>query len=38
MYDVLKCECPPDSKRYENDEGMQICFSCGGWIEDLECQ
>ena len=38
MFDVLKCECPPGSERYENDEGMQICLSCGGWIEDLEHQ
>ena len=26
MYDVLKCECPPGSERYENDEGCQFVF------------
>ncbi|MBP0134498.1 MAG: hypothetical protein ITD40_06005 [Nitrosarchaeum sp.] len=35
MFDVLKCECPPGSESHENDEGMQICLSCGGWM-DLE--
>ncbi len=35
MQELLKCECPPGSKSYEDEEGMQICLSCGGWI-DLE--
>lgn len=35
MFDALKCECPPGSESHENDEGMQICLSCGGWM-DLE--
>jgi hypothetical protein len=38
MYEVLKCECPPGSKSYENDEGMQICSSCEGWIDSLVSQ
>lgn len=33
MSEILKCECPPGSESYENDEGMRICLSCGGWME-----
>jgi hypothetical protein len=32
--DVLKCECPPGSESYENEEGMLICLACGGWVEE----
>ena len=38
MYDVLKCECPPGSESYEDEDGMLICVSCEGWIEDSERQ
>ncbi len=34
MDDVLQCQCSPGSESYENDKGMQICLSCGGWIEE----
>lgn len=30
---VQKCDCPPDSSSYVNDDDMIICNSCGGWIE-----
>jgi len=33
MQEIVKCECPPGSESYENEDGMQICLSCGGWIE-----
>jgi hypothetical protein len=33
MDEIVKCECPPGSKRYENEDGMQICGSCKGWIQ-----
>jgi len=32
MDEILKCDCPPDSESYENEDGMQICVSCKGWI------
>lgn len=35
MQEILKCECTPDTERYEDSNGMQICVSCEGWI-DLE--
>ena len=31
MNEILKCECPPDSETYEDEDGMMICKSCGGW-------
>ena len=31
--EISKCECPPDSPSDENDDGMIICRSCGGWVE-----
>ncbi len=31
--EIQKCECPPGSTSYVNDESMIICNSCGGWIE-----
>ena len=31
--EILKCECPPGSASYENEDGMLICRSCEGWIE-----
>ena len=33
MQEVVKCKCPPGTERYENEDGMQICLSCGGWAE-----
>ncbi len=30
---VQKCECPPDSPSYLNEDYMIICNFCGGWIE-----
>ena len=30
---IMKCECPPDSENYEDEDGMLICASCGGWVE-----
>jgi Zn finger protein HypA/HybF involved in hydrogenase expression len=30
--EIPKCECPPGSKTYENEDGMLICASCGGWV------
>ncbi|AJW71548.1 hypothetical protein NADRNF5_1870 [Nitrosopumilus adriaticus] len=32
MNEIKKCECPPGSKSYENEDGMRICMSCDGWI------
>lgn len=32
MQELQKCECPPGSKNYEDEEGMLICLSCGGWM------
>ena len=29
----MKCECPPDSENYEDEDGMLICASCGGWVD-----
>jgi len=31
--EIKKCECPPDSKSYENEDRMLICVSCEGWIQ-----
>jgi len=31
--EIQKCECPPGSPSFVNDENMIICNSCGGWIE-----
>lgn len=36
MQEILKCECPPGLERYENEDGILICLSCGGWVESLE--
>jgi hypothetical protein len=33
MDEIVKCECPPGSKSDENEDGMQICVSCKGWIQ-----
>ena len=33
MDEIQKCECPPESPSYVDEEGMIICNSCGGWIE-----
>ena len=30
---IMKCECHPDSENYEDEDGMLICASCGGWVE-----
>jgi len=32
---IEKCECPPGSPSYVDEDGMIICDSCGGWIEGL---
>jgi hypothetical protein len=32
MDEVSKCQCPPGGETYEDEDGMQICVSCGGWI------
>jgi len=31
--EVSKCECPPGSPTYENEDGMLICRSCDGWLD-----
>ena len=31
--EVLKCNCPTGSEFNEDEDGMLICGSCGGWIE-----
>jgi hypothetical protein len=31
--EIQKCECPPGSQSFVDDENMTICSSCGGWIE-----
>jgi len=36
MEEISKCECPPSSESYENEDGMLICRSCGGWVEPSE--
>ncbi len=33
---VPKCKCPPGSERYEDEDGMLIYRSCGGWISPYE--
>jgi hypothetical protein len=33
MEEVAKCQCPPGSVTYEDEDGMLICISCQGWIE-----
>jgi len=33
MAEILKCECPPDLTSYEDEDGMQICVSCKGWVQ-----
>jgi len=33
MEEISKCECPPGSDVYENEDGMLICVSCKGWVE-----
>lgn len=33
MEDSIKqCQCPPGSESYENEDGMNICRACGGWV------
>jgi len=32
MEEVSQCQCPPGGETYEDEEGMQICVSCGGWV------
>lgn len=32
MAEIQKCECPPGSETVENEDGMLICISCGGWV------
>lgn len=29
---IPKCECPPGSESYVNEDGMNICLGCGGWV------
>jgi len=29
---IPKCECPPGSETYLNEDGMPICVSCNGWV------
>jgi len=33
---ISKCECPPGSESYEDEDGMLICRSCGGWVSPYE--
>jgi len=33
MEQIVKCECPPGSESYEDEDGMLICASCKGWIQ-----
>ena len=33
MNKIQKCECPPETPSYVDDDGMIICNSCRGWIE-----
>ena len=33
MDEIPKCECPPGSESYEDEDGMMICRSCGGWTQ-----
>lgn len=30
--ETKRCECPPGSESFENEDGMLICRSCGGWV------
>jgi len=32
MDEILQCQCPPGGETYEDEDGMQICVSCGGWV------
>ncbi len=31
--EISQCRCPPGGKAYTNEDGMNICVTCGGWIE-----
>lgn len=33
VLEISKCDCPPTAETYEDEEGMLICKSCGGWVE-----
>jgi hypothetical protein len=30
--EISQCKCPPGTETYENEDGMDICVSCGGWV------
>jgi len=30
--EIPQCQCPPGSETYVNEDGMDICVSCGGWV------
>jgi len=30
--EIQQCQCPPGSETYVNEDGMDICVSCGGWV------
>lgn len=30
--EIQQCQCPPGSETNVNEDGMDICVSCGGWV------
>ncbi len=32
MDEIPQCQCPPGGETYVNEDGMQICSSCNGWV------
>jgi hypothetical protein len=30
--EIQQCQCPPGGETYVNDDGMDICVSCNGWV------
>ncbi|HWY36285.1 MAG TPA: hypothetical protein VNX68_16690 [Nitrosopumilaceae archaeon] len=30
--EIQQCQCPPGGETYVNEDGMDICVSCSGWV------
>jgi len=30
--EIQQCKCPPGGKTIVDEDGMNICVSCGGWV------
>jgi hypothetical protein len=33
--EIPQCHCPPGGETYVNDDDMNICVSCGGWVDTM---